>query len=314
MSNILKSFAEAFEKECCSYYDVENKSFAMDYTLIGKFLSEYCELSAINEQLSDNYNENLSDNRRWFLTLFMMKITLDMDTLQRLCLMPPSGVGLEQWQCFMGHCNSTTRSLRIQNSELVENLRKMIAREDVLHIDEDFYKKYREVWGNVKRTKSKNENEGLGSNSPLILFPVKYLNGRVRDTILRERPELTETVDQLFLCCEHLQPKEKLKNGRKEKSKFRRCYYSYSLEHINKSLESGDCVFTLGQKKNYTFYNHLLEKCNLKEINFEYEFFGNPDQDELQDYVQARIMDAKTFLHEFMQGYNTELQKQPKPM
>ena len=72
--------------------------------------------------------KNETDNQRWFLVLFLMKVALDLAVLQSLCLMPPKGVKLEQWQCIMGHCNSSSDSLRIQNAEVLGKLQKIVKK------------------------------------------------------------------------------------------------------------------------------------------------------------------------------------------
>ena len=113
MSNVLKKYTDVFERLAIEVIESDNITIekVFDYAKIGKLLSKVNNLSEINNQLSNDYMENETDNRRWFLVLFLMKVVLDLDVLQSLCLKPPKGVKLEQWQCFMGHCNSSTDSL-----------------------------------------------------------------------------------------------------------------------------------------------------------------------------------------------------------
>ena len=51
------------------------------------------------------------------------------------------------------------------------------------------------------------------------------------------------------------------------------------MENINETLESGHLVFTLWQKKNFTFYDHLVKKCELESLEFTYKFPEDIDRD-----------------------------------
>lgn len=208
-------------------------------------------LSKINPHFSENDSEKETDAKRQFMIAFLMKCILDFDTLRGLCLMPPEGCSLDQWQCLAGPCKS--HSLRCQNIKLVQAFRFLNGKKDGL--EPGYYERFEKAWGKFKRSKSKNKEKKLGSNSPLMLFPVNILHESVGQAITGERPELKDYIDKLFLCCEHFKVVEK------DSCLGKRSLQSFSLENINQELANGNVVFSWGRStpKNFRFAAKLLE-------------------------------------------------------
>ena len=103
-------------------------------------------------------------------------------------------------------------------------------------------------------------------------------------------------------------------NRRKEKSKFVSPLYSYLIENINKTLGDGHLVFTLRQKKNYKFYNHLAINCEFESLEFAYKYSDDIDGEHY--FVEIRrdkMAEAQLNIYSFIDQFNTEIGKQPKP-
>ena len=168
----------------------------------------------------------------------LMKCILDLDTLRGLCLMPPEGCGLDQWQCLAGPCN-TSDKLRCQNIRLVKAFRAFNGKKD--NLEPDYHEKFETVWGDFKRNKAKDKDKRLGSFSPLMLFPVKLLHETVSRDILMKRPDLKDCIDKLFICCEHFQ------DVANDSTLSNRSLPSFSLDIINEELANGKAVFSWGR-------------------------------------------------------------------
>ena len=78
----------------------------------------------------------------------------------------------------------------------------------------------------------------MGPYSPLMLFPVKALHPIMKKEILAIRPDMIATIDEAFVCCDHIKG-ENFKNGR---------LLNLSIEYINRKLGAGLLNFSSGRK------------------------------------------------------------------
>ena len=194
-------------------------------------IQSLCELTVLNPDLV-----NLkSDSQKYHLLLMFLKIVLDLDTLQSLNLMPPPGCSLERWMCFAGPCKSSDQ-LKCQNIKVIQAFR-LFKKNDTL--PKSYYDDFVTTWGDFARANPTQKNSRLiGPYSPLMLFPVKALHPVVKKEILAIRPDMVTTVDEVFVCCDHIKG-ENFKNGR---------LLNLSIEYINRKLGAGLLNFSSGRK------------------------------------------------------------------
>ncbi len=213
----------------------------------------------------------------------IMKAFLDLDVLRALCLMPPEGCSLERWQCLAGPCRSNIH-IKCHDVRSVKALRFLAGHNDDL--PRDYFQKYIETWSNFETCGiKKGEIIKIGAFSPLMLFPVKALNSKIRESILEILPILEDVVDEMFICCEHLKPprpKQTSPETSKGSSKAKTprlspseadipqlplpltsaSFFNYSLEYLNEQVCAGALVFSEGRRKltDGPFLSILAEK------------------------------------------------------
>ena len=86
------------------------------------------------------------------------------------------------------------------------------------------------------------------------------------------------------------------------------------MENINETLESGHLVFTLGQKKNYTFYDQLVKNCELESLEFTYKFPDDIDREHFFEEIgRGEMAEAQLEIYDYIDQFNTEIATLPKP-
>lgn len=218
------------------------------YEALKRFLSGVCKLSEWNEFVSQSHDLN---GLVPILVVFVMKSVLDIEVLRELCLMPPEGCPLEKWHCFVGSCQSQDKK-KCQNPMVLKHARVIFGKVDGL--PDRFYEKYQELWEPLNL--GLNPTRQLGQVSPLILFPVRELNEKVKNKILEERPQYANQIDEFYVCTDHFTPSL-------------RTIYKYSLDYLNSELESDSIRFSFGRKS--LKEAHALAKRNLSLTTFPME-------------------------------------------
>lgn len=192
---------------------------------VRKVLQRKLNLSEINRHLSEEVDsENCTEYKIQLLQIFLLRIVLDLETLQELCLLPPKGCPLENWVCCAGPCRSG-KLLKGQNIYTVKKIRECVFRKKDL--PKDYCDKYESVWGQFAEKGRK-----AGESAPLILFPVKELDPSVAKIIIAKKPELSAFIEHLFICSDHFKEKKETNNFDRRKLK------NHYISNINKLLAS----------------------------------------------------------------------------
>ena len=211
---------------------------------ITEFVQSLCDLTVLNPDLTNPK----SDSQKYHLLLMFMKMVLDIDTLQSLNLMPPPGCSLERWMCFAGPCK-TSDQLKCQNAKVFQAFR-LFKKNDA--VPKSFYDDFIATWGDFGRANPvQKDSRPIGAYSPLMLFPVKALHPVMKKEILTIRPDLAGTIDEAFVCCDHIKG-ENFKNGR---------LLNLSIEYINRKLGAGVVHFSSALKSlaNLPFMEKLCQ-------------------------------------------------------
>lgn len=195
-------------------------------------------LSDINRSLVRG-QKKLSETEVQVISSFLLKVLLDYETLQDLCLMPPKGCPFELWVCCGGPCKSGFVK-RHQNIKTLRRLRKCAGIKD--DIPEDYYDRFEEEWRQIwKEAPRKDKVFDFGNlktdyNTPLFLVPVQQLDEAVKDAIVQVEPSLGPFIDKLFLCHDHFKRVTTLSNNSFSTKRFA----SYSKENLQRGLRTGE--------------------------------------------------------------------------
>jgi hypothetical protein len=194
-----------------------------------------------------NSEENTLESQSFNLIVYFLRLTLPLERLRELCLMPPEGCPLERWMCCGGPCRSSDL-WKTQKLDTVKHLRRIAGHQDDL--GEDYYEKFDQFWGQYKR-----RSGIIGVNTPLMLFPVKKLGAIVKDTIVSRKPDLRDVADNLFVCVDHF--KNTLQG---ERVVDKRRLNSFSIEHINRCLDNKSIRFKLSKGLSKRSHKAFVEK------------------------------------------------------
>lgn len=220
---------------------------------VPRFLLEcLTSLSDINRTLSPEV-EKLTELEQQIVITYSLKVVLDFEVLQDLCLMPPRGCPFELWVCCAGPCKSGY----VRKHQDIRKLRELRSRAGIKDdIPENFYNRFEEEWReiwNQEARRRKEENSKTDYNTPLFLVPVRNLNETVKNAIIAIEPGLAPSIDNLFLCGDHF---KKLRT-REKKGFNQRRYSSYTAENINKGIETGEISLCLARNKHFVNRSHL---------------------------------------------------------
>jgi hypothetical protein len=256
-----------------------------------ELLENFVDLSAINPW----FGEKSRESERLYLemgnsmvTLLMMKCILDYDILRGLCLMPPKGVPIDQWRCCLGPCGIKT--WLVQDPLVVRELQRRVRDEEN---EEELVEFRDQVWSGRYWVQPEKEpkNFAWAKLAHALLLPVRALHPSVKETILKEAPNLISIVDSLFICPEHIQ-KCKVSDPGEKKSFYERTINFYSLDLINRQIEEGKLYFSKGVKK--------LGKADIgvfKNIQFDFKEAVDPGQiPDLREKIR-RMMSKMIELH-----------------
>jgi hypothetical protein len=219
---------------------------------VPRVLAKLTSLTDINRTLNSEV-EKLTELEYTIILTYSLKVVLDFEILQDLCLMPPRGCPFELWVCCAGPCKSGYYK-KHQDIRKLRELRKRAGIKD--DIPENYYNRFEEEWReiwNQEAKKRKEKNSKTDFNTPLFLVPVRDLNDTVKDAIVAIEPGLAPSIDNLFLCSDHFR-----KNGPRDKRGFnQRRYSSYTAENINKNLSTGEISLSLAKNKHFGCRTHL---------------------------------------------------------
>ena len=237
-----------------------------------------------------------------YVTIWLLKAILDIDILRDLCLMPPAGISLNQWRCFLGPC--TFKIWDAQNPRGLKKLRKHCRREfeEMEGIEEDFF----ENWSGRRWTPRESERENVWiSCSHTQLFPVRALHNCVREAIIAKDRRLEQVVDSLFVCRQHFKETETSVRIRVERpkatSRRRRIEESLNLKTDETFYKRVPTQFTV-ELLNHMFENNLVKfsfgKVDLSKrditvfenLKFDYKCPEVPERvDGLREMIKMRI-------------------------
>jgi len=209
----------------------------------------------------------LSETEVQVASAFILKVLLDFETLQDLCLMPPKGCPFELWVCCGGPCK-TGFVKRHQNINTLRRLRKCAGIKD--NIPEDYYdkfeKEWREIWNEEALKKDSGETD---YNTPLFLVPVQSMDEAVKNAIIEIEPSLAPFVDKLFLCTDHFKRVAKLSNNSFSTKQFA----TFSKENLQRGLRTGELKLNFAvvfkHFKNRDYIHKLLMLLE-KGVNFDF--------------------------------------------
>jgi len=270
--------------------------------IVSEILRRHINPSEIVHWVSDNPEENKSDSRCWYLVLCVIKSVMDIQTQKSLCLTPPDGVRIEEWQCCFGFCKNF--DTRVSNILAIKKIRENLRLPDP-HSEED-YQRFIDTWGDVKREKGKYRPK-VGWKSPLVLFPVASLHPSVKEEIIANFPYLSRIVDRFFICGEHFTEPEGTK-----KPFRKRDIRTHSIELINCLLRDGIIKLDVEKRRLGQFYQKLTEINSLSREIDPVEIRTIEKFNTSMEYRHQTSSNVESiYFFNFMQEFNKGLE--PKP-
>ena len=238
-------------------------------------MSQYIDLQRLSSFVERRNLDVLKDAPKGYVTVWMMKAILDADLLRDLCLLPPVGVTLDQWRCFVSSCKD--KCWDIIDMKEIGKLRRECRgeHEEMEGIEKDFFNESGSPqWAEHKEVKT-------GSHS--FLLPVSALHESVRDIIVTTDGRFEPIVNNLFVCREHF---KEIKGIPKEEREFYdRGPEWFSVELLNEELEKKHVEFSVNKTG--------LEKIKIgiyPELAFEYQLPRDPSEIEgLREEITRRI-------------------------
>lgn len=222
------------------------------------FLNKVCDLKELNPNLT---HPSTSVVQRNFLKIILLKVILNIEDLRSLCLFPPKDCALDRWVCFASPCRSSDL-FRCHNPKVIELIRSKIGHTD--NLPPNYYDQFEQTWG--LRTRFKLSNKSLqnlvqhNSSSPMILFPIRLLPGKVEEVLCRQVSNISGFTDELFLCCDHFSAASRSRLFFSLRSDQ---IFNYSLEYLSEIIQAGLCEIKSG-KKGWGILNNLptlISKC-----------------------------------------------------
>src|SRR5574343_390197 len=193
MKSVLRSHIEQYTE---LLHEVSNTDSTVKAgVIVSEIFKRHINPSEIVHWVSDNPEENNTESRCWYLVLCLIKSVMDIQTQKSLCLAPPDGVRIEEWQCCLGFCKNF--DTRVADIQAIKKIRANLNLQDP-HSEED-YERFIDTWGNVKREKGKHRTR-VGWKSPLVLFPVASLHSSVKEQIVANFPYISRVVNRFFIC------------------------------------------------------------------------------------------------------------------